>query len=382
MRWVVGFWLLSRAIVLVAFALADPRGPADALVHWDAAWFQSITSAGYHAGGAAQQSSLAFFPLFPLLCVPLVKLGVPFAAAGALVANACMLGALAAIFAFVRLRIDAAAARWTVALVALMPLSLFTVAAYSESTYLLLSALALLCCERERFAWAGAWGALATAARPTGIALACAFVVTGLRERRFGVALAGAASFVGIAAFAAYCWRAFGDPLAFVHAQRAWRGTLGVDWAAWWAIAQQAFASAKIVGHAVAAFAVAFVVRRDRSDVPAFAAGTIAVALEAWLWGSNALVALVLGVGIYAVVRFRTKLGAAQLSYAAFALLLFVASGTPFSVDRNAYAILPFDVALALLARRYPALGIPALAAMACGLAVDAAAFARWQWVA
>lgn len=381
MRWVLAFWLLGRAIVLAAFALSDPHGPADALVHWDGAWFRSIAESGYQSA-AAGQSNVAFFPLFPLLCVPLVKAGVPFALAGALVANAAMLGALAATYAFVRARVDAVAARWSVAMLALTPLALFTVAVYSESTYLLASALALLAYERERFPAAAAFGALASATRATGMALAAGMLAAGIRDRRPAAILAGALSLAGVAAFALYCAHAFGDPLAFVHAQHAWRGSFGIDWAAWWAIVQQSCAGWKLAGNLVAALAAYAVMRRDRNDAASFAAGALAVGLFAWLWNANALVVVLLAGGLVATIRFRGALGTPAVAYAGFAAIMLLASGTPFSVDRNAYAVLPFVIALALTARRYPALGIPAIVAMTYGLAVDAAAFARWQWVA
>jgi hypothetical protein len=263
-----------------------------------------------------------------------------------------------------------------------MPLALFTVAAYSEGVYLCFSALALYDFECGRTLRAGLASALAAVTRPIGAALAVSLLLEGIRGRRARVVAAGFIASTGILAFAFYCWRAFGDPLAFATAQHAWRSSFGFDWAAWWAILQMSFTGWKLAASIVAAAAIVAVVRRDNLDALSLLLGCAAVGLESWVWSYNACTILLLAIGLVATIAFRERLGRLPVLYAIVACLVLLASGTPFSVDRNAYAIVPLDIAIALVAQRYPALGYPALAAMAVGLAVDAAAFARWQWVA
>ena len=382
LAYLFAIWVISRALVGSAFAYAGAHGTWEAALHWDGAWYRSIAEHGYGAVRSGGHSDAAFFPLFPLICAVLVRAGAPFAIAAVVVNNVAMLVALLVVFAYTELRADVATARWACALLCFLPLSLFTVAAYSEGTYLCVSACALLAFERARYAPASMWGALATAARPTGVALAAAFFLEGVRRRRMSAVAAGCVSLLGIIAFALFCARTFGDPFAFARAQQAWRGVLGIDWKAWYAIVQMGFTGRTFVAHAIAIGAIVVLVRRDRLEWVSLLLGALAVGLEAWAWRYNATIVGMLGVGAFALVRFRKRIGATGVVYALCAILLLIISGTPFSVDRNAYAILPIDIALACLARCYPALGYPAVLAMAFGLVYDAAAFARFVWVA
>jgi hypothetical protein len=383
LTFIVCLWLLGRAIVLLAFAFSGRHGFADTFVHWDGAWYRSIAEGGYTFAPDGQKHNVAFFPLLPALSALVMRSGLSYVTAAGFINNLAMLVALAATFSFVELRAGAVSARWAVAVLALMPLSLFTIVGYSEGLYLCVSVLALLAHERVRDVATGLWGALATATRPTGIALAAALVFSGLRERRLATVVAGAASFLGVAAFAFFCWRAFGDPLAFIHSQQAWRGTFGVDWHSWWLIASTGIGGGrKLLAHVVAIAALVALVKRDRLDWISLVLGGCFVAIESWAWSNNTGIVVLFCAGTIAAIVYRERLGTAAFYYAllVFAMLLF--GGTPFSADRNAYATVPFDIGLAFVAQRYPALGYPALAMMTYGLAVDAAAFARWEWVA
>lgn len=342
MRFVFGAWALSRAFVLLVISLSVPH-PIEALANWDGAWYRSIVIDGYSFAADGHQHNVAFFPLFSLVVWPLLKIGLAWPIAGALVANFSFLGALAAIHALAVHCFDKISARWCVATAALLAPSLFSSLTYPQSLYMLFSGCALLLVLRGRSIAGGLLGALASATSGLGIALAVALVVDAVVRRR-GVAavIGGVVAFTGVACFAAFCWLRFGDPLAFLHAQAAWRHGWGLDGAAWVSILRS-LRTVEGLRHNV--------------------------------------MSLLVPLGAVAIVWYRRQLGPTMVAYGLIALAVLLFSGTPFSVDRNAYAVLPVLLAIGAALRRLPFAGYAVLALSAALLAVDASAFARFEWV-
>ena len=196
------FWL-SRVLVWVAGVAAvvalgvidpnavrfDPDGltrpfgaVADDLVapgaRWDAVWFLRIAEEGYDADRAA------FFPLYPLL----VKAGGVLVGsqlvAGVLLSLAALLGALVLLGRLVTLDFGRDVARLTVLLVALFPGALWFSSVYSEALFLLLSVGAVYAARTDRWALAGAAGALAATTRSAGIVLLVPLAVLWWRSER------------------------------------------------------------------------------------------------------------------------------------------------------------------------------------------------------
>ncbi|HET9030613.1 MAG TPA: hypothetical protein VFN49_10565 [Candidatus Aquilonibacter sp.] len=340
MRFVVLFWLVTRALVL-AVLLAS--GQTAALAHWDGAWYGSIAMHGYEFAPDGRQHNVAFFPLFPALAWPLVHAGMPWPVAGAIVANAAFLGALALLFAWSRRLYDERTAQWCVALASLLPASLFCTVDYPQSVFLLASAGALFLYATQRAIGSGLSAAAASAASVLGIPLIAALLVEAIVRRRVLILAAALIGSLGIGAYVAFCAVTFGDPLAFVHAQHAWRHGFGFDRNAWLSI----FASLGTIDGF-----------RQNVQMVLVPAGLIAVLIEA------------------------RHLGRLATLYGLLALAVLLFSGTPFSVDRNAYAIAPVLVAIAALLRRAPPLGYLILAVSAVLLVIDAGRFAHFAWVA
>jgi hypothetical protein len=201
----------------------------DASWRWDAGWYHSIILHGYTTGNGSQQS-VVFFPLYPAL----VKLAlVPFStrwiwAAGVLVNHLAFLAALVPIWLYAHSFGGRPVAQRTLFYLAIFPTSLFFTAAYSESVFLLVTAIGLLALQRGRFTVAGAAGFCATLTRPTGMLLAVPYVVEVWRRRWAPVPeMARRAAILllipaGLALFMAFLWRQFGDPLHCLSAQQAW----------------------------------------------------------------------------------------------------------------------------------------------------------------
>lgn len=341
MRFVVLAWVLSRLLVL---GVLLTNGHAGSLANWDGAWYGSVALHGYEFAADGRQHNVAFFPLLPLLGMLFVRAGVPWPIAAAVLANGAFLAALAILHRIAKRRYDGVTANWCVALACVLPPSLFCSVAYPQSLFLLCSAAALYLCDRNRYPAAGITGALASAASPLGAALASAMLVDGVVRRRALAIAAGALAFAGLGAFAIYCAFRFGDALAFVHAQRGWRSGFGFDLHAWRAIVQS-----------LATF--------DGLR-------------------QNVMVVLLVPFGALAVIAQSRRLGRLMTLYALLALAMLVLSGTPFSVDRNAYAIAPLLVAFGAILRRVPPAGYVVLALFAVLLVIDAGRFARFEWVA
>jgi hypothetical protein len=119
---------------------------------------------------------------------------------------------------------------------ALFPPTLFMRMAYSESTFLLLTVLAMFGMERNWRVWhIAAIVGLATATRLTGIALLPPLALYAWNRsgsaRRTAAALAVAVPLAlsGLAAFVLYQQWAFGEPWAFVKTQDFWRHRVPED---------------------------------------------------------------------------------------------------------------------------------------------------------
>jgi len=258
-----GYAALVVLTTVVAMMGSGRRGPViDDQRPWiaawlvgDATWYQRIANDGYfYVPG--QQSSVAFFPTYPLSVRGVGRLfGGDYHLAGWLVSTLAGGAAVLAFTAWVWPRLPRPAAITAVALLMLYPYSFFLYGAmYSDSLFLLLAIGAFLLVERRQFWWAGLIGALATAGRPVGVAVAVGSVVRVLemlataglgrptaaerpgrwwpdrarlgdlfraiprvRWREAGILLSG----LGLAAWCTYLWIAFGDPVAFASVQGA-----------------------------------------------------------------------------------------------------------------------------------------------------------------
>ena len=204
---------------------------------WDALRYLEIARNGYYS-----PIQTAFFPLYPLL----IHLGIRLLGHIGAYASGLLISNLAFFFALWALRVLAerecgadAAARTTVYL-AVFPTALFFFAPYNESLFLLLTLTCFLALRRERWWLAGGLGLLAALTRSAGLFLLAPFAVEYLSRHRWQWrcvrrdALAIALIPLGLGLYSFYCWRLFGDPLAFAHAQAHWGRALAWPWSGLW----------------------------------------------------------------------------------------------------------------------------------------------------
>lgn len=254
-------------IVTIGESVTGPKlpyldGPVwlDGWSEGDSGWYYGIATYGYFYN-PGQQSSIAFFPTYPLTVRGVGELiGGDFQVAGSLIG--VLAGAAAAVlFAkWVWHRLPRAGAITAIAVLLLYPYAFFLYGAmYSDSLFLLTAIGAFLLLERRQYWLAGLVGALATAGRPVGVAVAIGLTVRmlemlaesraaavaaategasaaatrtapprpgwrdlvravpAIRWRQAGVLVSG----LGLAAWCVYLWVEFGDPVAFATVQEA-----------------------------------------------------------------------------------------------------------------------------------------------------------------
>jgi len=267
-------------------------------------------------------------------------LGLPFEVAGTLVNNLALLGAMLLLYRWAQERHGISAARWATAVLAWCPFSLFGTVTYTEGLFLLLTTASLRAFDNRQHAWAALFGAMATATRPTGAAIIPAFLLVAWRERRPSIAYAAAlAAGGGLLLFSLYCAIRFGDPLAFIHIQKAFIQPNST----WLNI-----------------FAGVFTGGRKNNLIK---------------------VVMVFGGG-YLLWHLRAKLPLVAVAYGFCSLALIISSGVLISVGRFAYAIVSLSLALGVLFANHPRWGYLSMGLFATLLVEFAIKFAWWHWVA
>jgi hypothetical protein len=234
--------------VNVLFSSARPQGftlpfkyakVAETFAAWDSWWYFDIARRGYYFL-SDQQSSVPFFPLYPLAMRVLAWAfgGSEQALWVSGIAISCV-SFFAGLVVLHRLteRIcnDRETARRTILYLAVYPFSFFLTRVYPSGLFFLLTVLAVDAANSSRWWRAGLWGALATLTRPHGILIAVPLVLMAMRgggARHFAPRLVALAPIpAALVGFSAYIASLTGDPLAWLHSERAWGYSL---WQAPW----------------------------------------------------------------------------------------------------------------------------------------------------
>lgn len=286
-EWVVAGAFTGLVVVLsvvVAFATRyqqrqEPElsGPAwlDGWFQYDAGWYLGIVRQGY-SYVPGQQSSVAFFPAYPMGVRGVSEVLGDHQVAGQLLSVLSGLVAVVLFARWARRRLPRRSAVLAVAALLLYPYAFFLYGPMYADAFFLLSAVgAFVLLERRWYLAAGVVGAVATAGRPVGVAVAVGLVVRTLeilaeerrarggdtdpatsdgpdtaaprtwpgwrevlaalrdvRPRHVGVLASG----LGLAGWCTYLWLEFGNPLAFVEVESAPGWDQGVGPRTWFKI--------------------------------------------------------------------------------------------------------------------------------------------------
>jgi|GEM_PF-245693 len=381
---------------------------------WDSSWYLVIAHYGFRPDlGQFTASRAAFFPLYPIGIDALSAVGIPAVLGGVLISLAALALALYGIHRLTTLELARArrvvsrahsrdVARLAVLLTAFGPMAFFLSAIYSESLYLALSIGVFYAARNGRFAIACILGALAGATRSAGLLLLLPVVIlylygpredrapdfTGFapravpRVRRLAASLAPryrvrrdvlwlALFPAGLLLFMAYLALRGGDALAPFHAQQDWGRQFAGPLAGLWDGVSGAFQSARQLlsfqtHHAYFPVAV--------KDSPAIAASHNLVDFAFLLAAVPALIAML------------RRLPFAYFAYVLAALVLALSypiiTEPLMSLPRFLLVLFPLTIASAAWLAEHPRARAPALVLSAAFMAVSAAQFATWHWVA
>ncbi|WP_394432120.1 hypothetical protein [Streptomyces sp. SGAir0957] len=231
---------LAGALAVVAAGWATGKQPLTLFGRsWDSFWYLHIAEHGYGRtvpfGNGQVYSDLAFFPLYPALVravhtlLPIVDAPV----CALLIAWTAALAAALGVYRVGDLLHGRLVATLLVVVWGLLPHSVVLSLAYTEPVLTALAAWSLYAVLTGRWLWAGALAALAGIARPNGVAVAAAVLVTAAYElvrRRgrvphrlwTGALLAPA----GWLAYVLWVGLRKGDPLGgYFAVQRGWGST-------------------------------------------------------------------------------------------------------------------------------------------------------------
>ncbi|HYQ83776.1 MAG TPA: mannosyltransferase family protein, partial [Rubrobacter sp.] len=206
-----------------------PPGSMNIWSHWDGEHYVRLAMGGYLT--PPDDVSPAFFPLYPLLMRSFAELfGGPISKEALSVWGpvVSLLFLPLAFYFIYNIALEGwgeRVARDTVLILAFFPTTFFLNAAYTESLFLALSAGSIWAARvRRDLLLACALAGLATATRNVGVFLLVPLAYEWFRNRDAyrwrGLYLALAPS--GLAAYAAYLWARFGDPLLFYTDQQKW----------------------------------------------------------------------------------------------------------------------------------------------------------------
>ncbi|MEM7555502.1 MAG: mannosyltransferase family protein [Cyanobacteria bacterium P01_A01_bin.84] len=411
-------WLCSRLLIWIVMLQLAPHLPIPAggeppklgwevFNGWDSGHYQHIAVNGYEYVDDGKEHNIAFFPLFPLMVKVMMSLGLSFEVAGTLINNGAFLIALYCVYSFVKQQYGENQAQWTTAVLAFSPGSMFAGVIYTEGLYLALSTAALQAFDNRKYGWTALWGAMASATRPTGIAMIPAFIIAAWRQRKPPIAyLSGLATATGLLLYSLYCASQFGEPLAFIHAQKAWRSSLGFDWIAWEKMLMQIFIGARNwQGNETKYFlhplllsliiVLGYVLWRFRNKLGSLTVdfGFAALILLLWLIIGDPLINAVSIFGsLYLLWRlsfgskynqgiFYPGVTPVTTIYGFCGIGLILASGGTISLSRIAYGIVSTSIALGVFLSHRPRWGYFTIGLFSIILVCMSVRFAQGLWV-
>jgi hypothetical protein len=230
--WEASVYLESRvALLIIAIALAITKHSTlgSELSNWDGVWYLAIVRHGYPSHVPPGQSTLGFFPLYPLVIVAVSwLLHLPALVAALLISSASGLVGLLLAERLVEQWWGYVAGKKAFLLMCFFPGSVVFSMVYPEGVTIALIAGCLLALSRKRWLVAGALAGAAGAVEPIGLVAILVCTVAAWQEvsesrldlktiRQVGIA--PLLSLSGIGSFAIFLWIHTGTPFATVQAQ-------------------------------------------------------------------------------------------------------------------------------------------------------------------
>lgn len=236
-----GVGLVNRMMVKSAnpsfsFSHFSPYGALNMWGEWDSGWYLGIAQHGYSArvqtGNMAGQTSLAFFPLYPIAMKWLGKIIGSVYLAGLIISNVCLLVSCYLLYKIALESFGEKIARKAVKYLLIFPVTFIFSGVFTESLFLMLMLACFTFAKRRQWWLAGLFGGLLALTRSLGVIIILPLLYEYLKQRQFRLRQINASVLwlflipVGLGIFSFYNYRLTGDWLAFMHAQAAWGRSL------------------------------------------------------------------------------------------------------------------------------------------------------------
>lgn len=235
-------YLITRPFAVLGYVLYALRHRhvsfSEMALHWDGWWYVHIAQHGYsrslrpplpRIGDIHHDfSDWAFFPAYPLSIRYLHDVTMlPYLTAALLLAFGFGLLAVRAMYALGEVYGGTHVAQGSALLIAAWPGTAAFTQPYSEGLFIAVAAGSLVMLYRGHWVTAGLLGALASATRPTGLALVAAAGVIALvrlfRNREIKPFIAPVLAVTGMLSFLVYGWLRTGDLLVWRHSENLWK---------------------------------------------------------------------------------------------------------------------------------------------------------------
>lgn len=362
----IAFWratILLFSIVFARLGIVEQWPPdIDVMtlwrysVRWDSGWYLGINRFGYEFN-PGEASSVAFFPLFPLMIGVFDRIlpGSDVLAA-LVVVHAALVAAIVYVFQIVRIDFGDRIAWRTVGFLLMFPTAFFFSAVYAESLLLLGLAGAIYHARRGQWTRAALFGIVASASKIVGILIAIPLAIElirqqGVSRRNPWPTIAVALSPLGGLAYFIHLQLAFGDFRVFFRTEDLWY--------------REAFSPVVLMGF-----------RRllgDTNVLHFYPANTTPLR-SVFLLADTTILILFLAAGIWLWWRVRPSYGALVLCMA----LVPAFSGSPQSMGR--YMVVCFPAFILLGRVRSEAFRQAATLVFVFGLALTTYLFVNGYW--
>jgi Mannosyltransferase (PIG-V) len=294
-------------------------------VRWDSGWYLAIANDGY-SYDPAYPSSVAFFPLFPLL-IRFFDALLPGSdvLAALVVVHLALAGALVYIYRLLVAEYGERIAWRSIYFFLIFPGAFFFSAVYNESLFLLAAAGAIYHARRGQWAWAALFGIFGSATKLVGILLIIPLAVEllsqrgrSLRDLKPGAWILAAP--LGAVAYFAYLQAAFGNFRVFFDTEAHWH--------------REPFSAVMLMGLQYLA--------GDKGPLRFYPPNSMTLA-PIYLLFDTLLLWLFVAAGIILWRRYRPTYGAFVLVFT----LVPALSGSPQSVNRYVAVLFPAFIILA-----------------------------------
>ncbi len=321
----------------------------DLFYRWDSGWYLNIISKGY-TYIPDKESSVAFFPLYPMIIKVISAITSHPKIVGFIVSNIALLIACYYLYKLVQVEYDQSTATQTIILMLIAPVSFFFSIMYTEGLFLALTISAFYYARKKNWLVASIIGFFVALTKVTGVFIFIPILMEYLQiswtslKPNFRIIKKDMLWLLlipaGLGTYMTYLYAKFGDPIAFYHAYAAWGSKLVLATTTFELAAAKNYTFYKILFFAI----------------------VIITLLEI----------------IYCI---KCKIRLSYVTYCILLFIIFISSSLLDSILRYTSILFPLYMGLAILIKKHPPLKLPIELASIMLLTLMTVLFVNGYWV-